>query len=58
MKFTSLITIQKKIQLANFKKEIVNENLLNIMSINETSIDTHISNDYGWSVKGKRIETI
>ena len=49
---------KKKIQLANFKKEIVNENLLNIMSINETSIDTHISNDYGWSVKGKRIETI
>jgi len=48
---------KKKIQLTNFKKEIINENLSNIISIDETSVDTHISNDYGWSVKGKRIET-
>ena len=48
---------KKKIQLTNFKKEIEKENLSNIISIDETSVDTHISNDYGWSIKGKRIET-
>ncbi len=42
-------------QIINFKKAIENTNLSNIISIDETSIDTHISNDYGWSKKGKRI---
>lgn len=42
-------------QITNFKKAIENTHLSNIISIDETSIDTHISNDYGWSKKGKRL---
>ena len=43
------------LQIINFKKAIENTELSNIISIDETSVDTHISNDYGWSLKGKRI---
>jgi len=48
---------KREIQIKEFKNEIKKDSLYNIISIDETSIDTHISNDYGWSPKGKRIET-
>ena len=41
-----------------FKKYIKTNALDNIISVDETSIDTYISSDYGWSVKGKIITNI
>lgn len=38
-----------------FQKKIKKTKMDDIISIDETSIDTHLSNDYGWSKKGKRI---
>jgi len=42
-------------QIKSFKKIIKTMNKNNIISVDETSIDTHISADYGWSKKGDNI---
>lgn len=42
-------------QIKEFKKAIKNISLNDIISIDETSIDTHIHSSYGWSDKGKKI---
>jgi transposase len=39
----------------NFKKRISKCKIDDIISIDETSIDTLITNNYGWNIKGKRI---
>ena len=44
-----------QIQIDNFKNKINKINKNNIISIDETSIDTHIDSNYGWSKQGKSI---
>jgi len=50
-----LVPSKKSDKKNKFKNKIKPINLDNIISIDETSIDTHLSHNYGWSVKGKRI---
>ena len=50
--------IKKHQLIKNFKNQLKNIPLKDIISIDETSIDTHISNNYGWSLKGKKITVI
>ena len=60
--------IRKKIVIKNieklknetqkFKEKIKNINQNLIVSLDETSIDTHISSNYGWGISGKRITDI
>lgn len=38
-----------------FKKKLKKFSIQNIISIDETSIDSHIENNYGWSKSGKKI---
>ena len=49
-------------QIKTFKKKIKNaikkSSIENIISIDETSIDSHICNTYGWSKRGTRIKNI
>lgn len=45
-----------KIKLKNFKTQIKSIKMTDIISIDETSIDTRIIPIYGWSTKGKKIE--
>lgn len=42
-------------QIKSFKQIIKNTPLTNIISIDETSIDTHITSNFGWSLRGKKI---
>jgi len=42
----------------NFKKNIIDKSLNKIISIDETSIDTHIWSNYGSSMKGKEVTKI
>ena len=50
---------KRNIQIKLFKEQIKNalhdSSMENIISIDETSIDSHICNNYGWSKKGKMI---
>ena len=41
-----------------FNRDIKNTNINNIVSIDESSFDTHIHANYGWSLKGTPIEVI
>ena len=50
--------IKKHQLIKNFKNQLKNIPLKDIISIDETSIDTHITNNYGWSLKGKKITVI
>lgn len=45
-----------KDNINNFKKTIKTIKLSDIISIDETSVDTRIIPVYGWSVKGKKLE--
>ena len=58
-KIRKKIAIKDPIKLNNekakFRKNIQNINQNLIISVDETSIDTHISANYGWSNSGKRI---
>ena len=50
------INIQKrKQQIKLFKNKIKNIPMNEIVSLDETSIDTHINHKYGWGLKGKII---
>lgn len=42
-------------QIKNFKKKIKSIPMDKIISIDETSFDTHIDNNYGWGLRGKRL---
>ena len=43
-------------ELKQFKKTIASKDKDKIISIDETSFDTNIRSEYGWSVKGKRLK--
>jgi transposase len=45
----------RKQQLINFKNKISQYDFTKIISIDETSIDTHISYNYGWCCKGNKL---
>lgn len=45
-------------KIKQFKNQIKNINMSDIISIDETSIDTHIHNIYGWSMRGTKISKI
>jgi len=49
-KFSSVQKFKRAIN--EFKNKIANIDINNIISIDETSIDTHICHNYGWSKKG------
>ena len=53
---------KRKKQIKLFKEQINDiletSSMSNIISIDETSIDSHITNNYGWSKKGERIENV
>jgi transposase len=52
-----IIPDKKKLKnlIVKFKKEINGISKDDIISIDETSVDTHISPNYGWSLKGTKI---
>lgn len=50
--------IKKRQLITNFKNKLKTTKLTDIISIDETSIDTHISNNYGRSLRGKKISII
>jgi transposase len=43
------------IKINQFKKQINKLNKDDIISIDESSLDTHISNLYGWCIKGQKL---
>ena len=51
---------KRKIQIESFKKQIYDvlekSSMNNIISIDETNIDSHICSNYGWSKSGTRIQ--
>jgi transposase len=49
---------KKQILTNQFKNKIKKISLSQIISIDETSIDSHISHNYGWALKGEKIEII
>lgn len=57
-KFDYTNRIKKHQLITNFKNQLKTIKLTDIISIDETSIDTHISNNYGWSLRGKKISVI
>ena len=57
-KFDYTNRIKKRQLITNFKNQLKTNKLSDIISIDETSIDTHISNNYGWSLRGKKISVI
>jgi len=60
-KFKSMVVINNKTktkQIKQFKKQISKIPLNDIICIDETSIDTHTSSNYGWSIKGTKITKI
>lgn len=46
---------KEKKNLQKLRKELKKVPKCNVISLDETSVDTHISNDYGWSKKGVRL---
>lgn len=57
-KFKSRVTINKKPrtkQIKKFKTQISKIPITDIICIDETSVDTHTSSNYGWSTKGTKI---
>lgn len=42
-------------RIKELRRKLKNINVKDIISIDETSVDTHINSNYGWSSKGKRI---
>lgn len=42
-------------KIKTFKNQIKKLNIGEIISIDEVSVDTHTTNNYGWGLKGKRI---
>jgi transposase len=55
-----IIPINRNIenQIINLKKEVKKYDSNKIVSIDETSFDTHIRATYGWSKKGERIKKV
>lgn len=49
---------KRKQQIKIFKKQLRGKSLDEIISIDETSVDSYIDNKYGWSAKGKKIKII
>jgi len=46
---------KRKQQIKNFIDKVKKIPINNIVSIDETSVDTHINPNYGWNLSGKRI---
>lgn len=57
-KFDYTNRIKKHQMIKTFKNNLKNIPINEIISMDETSIDTHISNNYGWNLKGKKITII
>jgi len=49
---------KRKQQIRSFKNKIKNIPINDIISIDETSVDTHINHNYGWCLKGKTIKVL
>lgn len=50
--------IKRKREIKQLQNNLKNINKNDIISIDETSVDTHIGNNYGWSKKGVKITNI
>ena len=49
--------VKRAEQIKFFKEQLEGVPLRNIISVDETSVDSHIQNNTGWSKSGKRITT-